>query len=116
MTLTADRAPSVLLQVKELKEAKEITQRLLTESLDTLASLRAGGEGMDREEQSRQDEAAKSVVKSRAKRTTVKSASIDPSDDASAAIKDIKLYQVGYSALTRIRMKCRLTATPTEHF
>lgn len=114
MTLNADCAPSVLLQVKELEEAKENTQRLLTESLDILASLRAGGEGVDREVQSSLDEAAKSVVKSRAKRTTVKSASIDPSDDASAAIKDIKLYQVGYSA--RVRMKCRLTATPTEHF
>lgn len=116
MTLTADCAPSVLLQVKKLEEAKENAQRLLTESLDTLASLRAGGEGVDREVQSSLDEAAKSVVKSRAKRTTVKSASIDPSDDASAAIKDIKLYQVGYSARARVRMKCRLTATPTEHF
>jgi hypothetical protein len=102
----------VLLQVKELEEAKENTQRLLTESLDTLASLRARGEGMDREVQNRQEEAAKSVVKNRAKKIATKSASIDPSDNASAGIKDLKVYQVRHIALTRARMKCRLNVTP----
>jgi hypothetical protein len=103
----------VLLQVKELEEAKENTQRLLAESLDTLASLRAGGEGMDREVQNRQEEAAKSVVKNRAKKVTTKSVSTDLSDKASAAIKDLKVYQVRHRSLTRARMKCRLTVTPT---
>lgn len=104
--------PSVLLQVKELEEAKENTQRLLTESLDTLASLRAGGEGMDREMQSGEEEAAKSAAKIRAKKITVKSDSIDPSDDASAAIKNLKVYQVSPAALTLARMTCCLSTTP----
>lgn len=103
----------MLLQLKELEEAKENTQRLLAESLDTLASLRAGGGGMvmggdrDREALGGSD-AAKTAVKTKAKKVKVKSAAIDPADDASTPIKDLKLYQVSSIALSCTRTKVHL--------